>query len=51
MDENLKKRNTRIMVWVSDEEKAIVEGKAKYYGYKNLAPYIRDSAIHEKVIQ
>ena len=44
-----KERKKRIMVWVSDEEKALIEEKANYYGYRQLAGYIRDSAIYEKV--
>ena len=37
------------MVWVSDEEKSLIEAKAEQYGYKQLAGYIRDSSIYEKV--
>ena len=44
-----KKRTNRIMVWVSDDEKNLLETKAKYYGYKTFASYIRDSAVFEKV--
>lgn len=43
------KRKNRIMVWVSDEEKTLIETKAKYYNYRKIAPYIRDAAIYEKV--
>lgn len=43
------KRKNRIMVWVSDEEKTLIETKAEYYNYRKLAPYIRDAAIYEKV--
>lgn len=49
MEFSSKSRDKRIMVWVSKEEKALIEEKAKYYGYKQLAGYIRDSAIYEKV--
>jgi len=49
MKSNVKKRTNRIMVWVSEEEKKLLEAKAKYYGYKTFAAYIRDSAIFEKV--
>ena len=49
MEFDSKKRNKRIMVWVSDEEKALLEAKAKYYSYKSFAAYIRDAAIYEKV--
>lgn len=37
------------MVWVSDEEKTLLETKAKYYSYKSSAAYIRDACIYEKV--
>ena len=46
---NSKERTKRIMVWVSDEEKALIEAKAEHYGYRQLAGYIRDSAIYENV--
>ena len=49
MEFDSKKRNKRIMVWVSDEEKALLEAKANYYLYKSFAAYIRDAAIYEKV--
>lgn len=49
MKDTIKKRTNRIMVWVSDDEKNLLETKAKYYGYKTFAAYIRDSAIFEKV--
>lgn len=42
-------RNKRIMVWVSDDEKNLLETKSKYYGYKTFAAYIRDAAIFEKI--
>ena len=46
MDFNSKKS---IKVWLSDEERILVESKAEFYGYKRLAKYIRDAAIYEKV--
>lgn len=46
---NSKNRTTRIMVWVSDEEKTLLETKADYYNYKSFAAYIRDACIYEKV--
>ncbi len=49
MDFNSKQRRKSIKVWLSDEERILVESKAKYYGYKRLAKYIRDAAIYEKV--
>lgn len=44
-----KQRNKRIMVWVSDLEKDLIEAKANCYGYKRVAGYIRDAAIYEKI--
>ena len=49
MNFNSKNRTHRIMVWVSDEEKTLLETKADYYCYKSFAAYIRDAAIYEKV--
>lgn len=49
MDFNSKQRRKSIKVWLSEEERILVEAKAEYYGYKRLAPYIRDAAIYEKV--
>lgn len=46
---NEKERRKSIKVWLSDEERILVEAKAKYYGYKRLAPYVRDAVIYEKV--
>lgn len=43
------KRNKRIMVWVSEDEKNLLEAKAKFYGYKTFAAYIRDAAVFEKI--
>ena len=49
MELNSKQRRESIKVWLSKEERALVEEKAKYYGYKRLAPYVRDAVIYEKV--
>ena len=45
----MKTRRNSIKVWVSDEERALLEAKVNYYGYKRLATYIRDAIIDEKV--
>ena len=49
MDFNSKQRRKSIKVWLSDEERILVESKAEFYGYKRLAQYISDAAIYEKV--
>mgnify|MGYP003301900282 CR=1 FL=1 len=49
MEFNSKQRRKSIKVWLSDEERILVEAKAEYYGYKRLAKYIRDAVIYEKV--
>lgn len=49
MEFNSKQRRKSIKVWLSDEERILVESKAEYYGYNRLAKYIRDAAIYEKV--
>ena len=49
MDFNSEQRRKSIKVWLSDEERILVESKAEFYGYKRLAKYIRDAAIYEKV--
>lgn len=49
MNFNSKTRRKSIKVWVSDEERILLEAKAEYYGYKRLAGYIRDAIIYEKV--
>ncbi len=49
MDFNSKQRRKSIKVWLSDEERVLVESKAEFYGYKRLAKYIRDAAIYENV--
>lgn len=46
---NPDQRRKSIKVWASDEERALVEAKAYNYGYRRIAPYIRDAAIYEKV--
>lgn len=42
-------RKKRLKVWVSDEERNLMEAKAESYGYKSLSKYIRDSAIYERI--
>ncbi len=37
------------MVWLTDDEKNLIETKAQYYGYKTLAGYIRDASVFEKI--
>ena len=49
MEFNSKQRRKIIKVWLSDEERILVESKAEFYGYQRLAKYIRDAAIYEKV--
>ena len=49
MEFNSKQRRKSIKVWLSDDERILVESKANYYGYNRLAKYIRDAAIYEKV--
>lgn len=49
MEFNSKQRRKSIKVWLSDEERILVESKAEFYGYKRLAKYIRDATIYEKV--
>lgn len=49
MENNLKIRKEMVKARVSEEEKNIIKEKAKFYGYRNISDYIRDSAIHEKV--
>lgn len=46
---NPEQRRKSIKVWVSDEERALVEAKAYNYGYRRISPYIRDAAIYERV--
>lgn len=46
---NPDQKRKSIKVWVSDEERALVEAKAYNYGYRRIAPYIRDAAIYERV--
>ena len=49
MELNAKQRRDSIKVWLSKEERTLVEAKAEYYGYKRLAPYVRDAVIYENV--
>lgn len=49
MELNKKQRRESIKVWLSKEERILVEAKAEYYGYKRLAPYVRDAVIYENV--
>lgn len=46
---NPSQRRKSIKVWVSDEERGLIEAKAYNYGYRRIAPYIRDAAIYERV--
>lgn len=46
---NSKTRRKSIKVWVSDEERILLEAKVEHYGYKRMAEYIRDAVIYEKV--
>lgn len=49
MDFDSKSRRKSIKIWLSNEERILVEAKAEYYGYKRLAKYVRDAAIYENV--
>lgn len=49
MELNTNERRKRLKVWISDEERTLLEAKATHYGYKYLSEYIRDSAIYENV--
>lgn len=49
MELNSTERRKRLKVWISDEERTLLDAKAKHYGYKYLSEYIRDSAIYENV--
>ncbi len=49
MELNSNERRKRLKVWISDEERTLLEAKAEHYGYKHLSEYIRDSAIYENV--
>ena len=49
MEFTTKERRKSIKVIVSDEERALIEEKMKYYGYSTIASYIRDAAIYETV--
>lgn len=45
----MKTRRKSIKIWVSDEERVLLEAKMNYYGYKRIAGYVRDAIIYEKV--
>ena len=49
MENNLKVRKEMVKARVTEEEKALIKEKAKFYGYRNISNYIRDAAIYEKV--
>lgn len=49
MELNPNERRKRLKVWISEEERALLDAKAEHYGYKHLSEYIRDSAIYENV--
>ena len=49
MELNEKQRKESIKLWLSKEERVLVEAKAEFYGYKRLAPYVRDACIYENV--
>lgn len=51
MNFNSKNRTHRIMVWVSDEEKTLLETKADYYCYKSFAAYIRDAQFMKRLLK
>ena len=42
-------RRKRLKVWISDEERALLDSKAAYYHYHSLSEYIRDACLYEKV--
>lgn len=46
---NPDQRRKSIKAWISNEERALVEAKTCNYGYRRIAPYIRDAAIYERV--
>ena len=49
MELNPNERRKRLKVWISEEERALLEAKAEHYGYKHLSEYISDSSIYENV--
>ena len=51
MELNPDNRTEMIKSRVSEEEKILIKANSsgRYYGYKQLSKYIRDSAIYEKV--
>lgn len=48
MSDNKRKQ---FRLWLTQEERNILEDKAKLYNYKCLSYYLRDAAIYESVIQ
>lgn len=46
---NPEQRRKSIKVWLSDEERCLVEAKAYIYGYRRIAPYIRNASIYKRV--
>lgn len=46
----VRKRRTQIKIFLTDEERTIIEDKMQQYGYKSLAAYVRDTCIHENII-
>jgi len=46
---NKNERRNSIKVWVSKEERVLLEAKMKHYGYKTIAKYVRDAVIYENV--
>lgn len=46
----VRKRRTQIKIFLTDEERTIIEEKMQQYGYKSLAAYVRDACIHENII-
>lgn len=45
------KPRKRFMLRLSEEERKLLDLKAKQYGYKHLSDYIRDSCIYESLVQ
>lgn len=46
----IRKRRTQIKIFLTDEERQIIEEKMEKYGYKSLAAYVRDACIYENII-
>lgn len=50
MNNNNKQNRTQIVkARVTENEKCLIESKAKHYGYRNVSKYLIDAAIYEKV--